>query len=420
MSRALSLPKPHYGWIIVAVVACCYTFVVTAPGAALPMIYGPIIDEYGWSRAQVGAIASFKNLSGAILSLAGGLLIDRFGVRAVAGVAAAGTVAALLSFLMIHDLVSLYVIAFLLGGASLVTVVVLHVIVSRWFSNNLGVAAAIGTVGASVGGAVTPFLMTALLPTFGWRASMAILSVGAALIALPLILTFFKTPSSPLERQQAAAEIAEEKADIGAVLRTPTFWLFIVATYCVMFADHSMMHHLVLYLQRDVGFSALTAASALSMAFVGGFFGKLLFGAVFDRWSVYGIGFSYALLGLAALLISPWFVLGVPILLANTFRGLAHGGVVVDTPVAARHCFGSRSLGFVIGAWTAAGYLGSSSGPFIVGALYDSTGNYQSAFVIIVVVCFIAAACSVAAKPVYWSRARQAAKQPRAETTAAS
>ena len=80
-----------YGWIIVAV-----AFVTMAIGVnartAFSLLFPPIVDEFGWPRAETAGAFSFGFLVSALLSPLLGKLMDRFGPRTVValGVAAMG------------------------------------------------------------------------------------------------------------------------------------------------------------------------------------------------------------------------------------------------------------------------------------------------------------------------------------------
>lgn len=63
-------------------------------------------------------------------------------------------------------------------------------LVSRWFTRNPGLAAAIVVTGVSAGGVIFPLLMLFLIETIGWRAAMASLNIGVLLIVIPAFLIF--------------------------------------------------------------------------------------------------------------------------------------------------------------------------------------------------------------------------------------
>ncbi len=67
------LAHVYYGWWNAAASFVCLMLIFGVPTLLLPFVYGPVIDEFGWTRAQVTAIASFKFLSAALGALSAGL-----------------------------------------------------------------------------------------------------------------------------------------------------------------------------------------------------------------------------------------------------------------------------------------------------------------------------------------------------------
>ena len=92
------------------------------------------------------------------------------------------------------------------------------------------------------------------------------------------------------------------------------------------------------------------------------------------------------------------------LVLFSIVRGLAHGGAIVDIPVLSKHCFGPKVLGKTIGILTACVTIGFALGPPIVGYLYDTQGNYRSAFFLLVGVSIAAGLALFGVKPTYRER----------------
>jgi MFS family permease len=70
--------------------------------------------------------------------------------------------------------------------------------------------------------------------------------------------------------------------------------------------------------------------------------------------------------------------------------GFGMGGIVVLLPLAVGHYFGVVAFGTIMGLLAFAQAIGSSSGAFISGLMYDHFGNYAHALVLWGVVYFVA------------------------------
>jgi MFS family permease len=94
----------------------------------------------------------------------------------------------------------------------------------EWFVERRGIASGIMYGGTGVGGAVIPFLMTALLNRFGYKASMVALGVGFAILGL-LAIPFIKR-RIPVPKSNKAALHGRKPVNRSFLRRSP-FYCFI-------------------------------------------------------------------------------------------------------------------------------------------------------------------------------------------------
>lgn len=400
-------------WWIVFAAFVCLVFMFAVPTFMIPVLYSPIIDEFGWSRTQVSLFATVKFLSGAVIGVMFGFLLDRMSVRKIVLASGALSGLAMVAFLAIDSLLTFYTVGLALGIGAIGIMVSMKVLVSRAFRESQGFAIGMALLGTSVGGALIRALTPYLAAQFGWRAAVAVMSAGIWFIALPLFLWIVgeedEQPEAVLQRDEAA--------DMSAVLRTRTFWMLAVAVMCIGFADQAMSQHFVLYLDKDVGLGLELAALAASIASLLSIAGKVGFGWFYDKLSVRGVAICYALMAIAALIAIPvegTILLGALVLT----RGLAHGGAIVDIPVMSKHCFGPKLLGRTIGLLTAFVTVGFAAGPPIVGYFFDTQGTYRYAFMLVAVLSVVAGIAVLGAKPIYWEThiRRGRTKQPAPRT----
>jgi MFS family permease len=122
-----------------------------------PVFYAPLIDEFGWTRAQVTAGFFYGILIiGPIFGISAGFLIDRYGTKRIllAGLIAAGI--GFLGFSSMHSLGIYYIfyfmetVGYVSGGP-----VPNQVLISHWFNRMRGRAMGLAYVGIG-GRAVAP------------------------------------------------------------------------------------------------------------------------------------------------------------------------------------------------------------------------------------------------------------------------
>ena len=414
--RGVKSERFFYGWFIVAILF----FISIIDGGftyTFSTFLKPLTEDFGWSRAETaGAFSLYLFVAGLVLPL-WGWLIDHVGARWVFVLSALidGIALALLS--TVHSLTTFYALYLVLGvGLAGIGPMPVGKVITQWFVAKRGLAMGIALVGTSGGGLVLVPLAGFLIAEYSWRVAyqgLAVLSLG---VMLPLVWFFLvETPQEkglkPLGQDSPAGDAVEasqkqEQAQdatdwtLRQALSTPTFWLLGLALCLGLMAATAVNTHQVAYLQ-DAGLSlelASTLAGVTLGMSMGGRFGAgwasehvpnphhIL--AVFLLMQVVGIGF---VLGLH---VFGFWVLAVFVPLF----GLGFGGMVVLWPLTVSHDFGQRSFGTIAGVLgTVILCIGGALGPVIAGAIYDSTGSYDWAFVASIGVLLVGAGAAFAA-----------------------
>src|SRR5271168_1710591 len=161
----------------------------------LPFYYDFMVQQFGWTHAQVtSGNALSKLVVGPIFGFLAGWIVDRFGPRRLmmAGILMAG--AALIGLGSVSTLGMFYFFYFFnaLGyvcGGPLPN----QVLLTRWFQKSRGKAMGIAYLGIGLGGAVVPWISHYLVQHFGWQAALRCLGLLVIAIAFPLAL-FVKEP----------------------------------------------------------------------------------------------------------------------------------------------------------------------------------------------------------------------------------
>jgi len=355
-----------------------------------------LLNEFGWSRGtlKLRDLITFA-LAGVLGPFVGGLA-DRFGVRRLMLVGSALLAGGLLFYPRIGSASHMYAIhasfALVLASAGLVVSVML---VARWFVAKRGTATGIALIGTSLGGVFFPQINAALIENFGWRTSFALLAAFPVLLIVVILLFVRDSPAQvglqPLgagDGTTAPSGALTEGMEYVQVLRTPTFWALALAAMMTFYSILGVSAHLFLHL-RDLDFSVLAAARGISLLFTMGLVGKFAFGAladVLDRKRVFIINLGIMLLGslclasLDARLFWPFLIL----------FGMGWGGLFTMFQVLTIDCFGLKAAGKVLGTITVLNALGGGLGPWVTGVIYDQTGSYRLAFMLVVVLVAVA------------------------------
>ena len=371
------------------------------------VFYPAIVDEFGWGRGNTALIFSINLfVYGVVAPFAGGL-IDRFKPRYILAVGAliVGVGVALCSlatekwqFYLLFGVVASIGLS-VAGWAPVVA------IVSNWFVKRR--ALSMGILGAGFGSSlVSAIVAQHLISSFGWRTAYVFIGVFAAAVICPLVILFVRgrpedkglhadglTAEETRERVAAAetdalhTEWTRTEWTLGRATRTYQFWLLFATAFVVLgLVEQIAIAHQV-YFYRDAGYSAMTAASFYSIFGVCFIVGNLC-GAFSDRLGRerYFIPASMIAAGAGLLLFGvtdtsqPW----LPVTFAVVF-GLSLGSIPCVFYATVADLFHGKHYGRIVGMMVMGFAMGGTLSPWLAGYLYDTTGNYQSTFVLLIV-----------------------------------
>lgn len=399
-------PRVFYGyWILAA--NFLFLFLHSGFGYyAFSLFVKPLEAEFGWSRG--GIMLSFTIYVGiqAVASPFIGRIVDRYGATKLIAI---GAVVAGLGFVLLsqtHDLWYFYV-SYAIFGAGHVTSghVPASAVVSNWFRKRRGWAIGIMGIGIGLGGlAMAPLIGVYLIPNFGWRASYLVMAVITWVITIPLALVVIKTKPADMglypdgvEDQEALAEAKASPSTPGGLtlkmaLATSAFWLITVSFLTSGFSEVSIIQNQVPYLE-DIGFPMAMVAAAFGAVGFGSAIGKFGFGWLCD-WIppkyACSIGLGFIFVAIILLMnVSPasppaliWIYVGI--------MGLGLGSWLPTMSMLTSATFGLASYGAVWGLISGIHGIGTAVGPMVAGYIHDTTGTYQLAFIIALVLIAVA------------------------------
>ena len=379
-----------YGWLIVG--ACfCLTFTLGETFWTFGVFFKPLQQEFGWSRALVSSIFTAFLLGYATSVIASGRIVDRYNPKPVLLVSAVFMVSGLCLSSVGTTITHFRLCLFTVGLGSGATWAVPNTTVQRWFygRKNAGLALGLVTSGVGVGALVFAPLINFLIQSYGWRT--AFLTVGILFGSVVFLATLILRPAP---RDVGVAGKGPEGAALRPGDDVPArnrrwyaSWAFaaiLLISVIGMFSFQIVSTHMVPH-ATDVGISPSSAAAALGL--MGGFsiLGRVLSGLFSARLGWYRL-LSLAYLGLSASMVCLLVLKEIWTLHVFAFSyGVFHGVRISAQVGVLPEIFGMRSLGELIGVTSAAGQLISAFSPYVVGALFDATGNYSLAFLLTIV-----------------------------------
>jgi len=351
---------------------------------------------------MIAGAASLGGLMATVASPVVGWALDRYGARIIL------TVSVLILGLSTMSLAWATVpVAFYLAyGAGRVIFsspmnIGSSVVVSRWFVRRRGKATGILFLSHSVGMVTFPLLAGLIIKYRGWEDAWIVLGALVWILALGPIATLIRqSPESvgllpdgdvPDETGDgtdgSAAKIEEPSWTLREAIRTPTLWLLALSTGSLyLLQSGTNIHQGAYFLDQGLGVGVSAASLSLNAVFTG--VGSIFWGWVVDRVPVRYTYAGVALMMAGALILFSVADSTIEAFIAASIFGMAVGGILVVPVVAYANYFGRQSLSAIRGVTEPFVSLGQAIGAVFSGIIYDVTGSYKDAFIVLAIVGF--------------------------------
>jgi oxalate/formate antiporter len=205
--------------------------VISSPQYVWTLFTQPLMSTVGATLAQIQITFSILIVIQTFLAPCQGLLVDRFGPRALLSVGGALTGLSWVLASRVTTLAGLYLTYGLLGGIGTGIVyvgVVGHMV--QWFPDRRGLATGIVAAGYGMGALLTTFPIAELLKDAGYQA--ALVRYGLIFIAAGVIAAQGLRIAAPTNGRHTGSGLTDPGSRPefrpSEMLRTPIFWLMFV------------------------------------------------------------------------------------------------------------------------------------------------------------------------------------------------
>ncbi|MGB9365355.1 MAG: MFS transporter [Xanthobacteraceae bacterium] len=356
--------------------AACFLVLFVGGGArfAIGLTFRPMVDEFGWARGELGLAVGAYMLVSAVATFVAGRLADRLSPRAllIGGTVIGGIGIGLMSLVAQpwHALV-LYGVVFAIGNG-IASLVIVGVIVMRIYPGRAGLANAVAISGMSVGQLMMIAVLASLLAQIGWRSVFVWIGIAHVLL-LPLLL--------PLPGASGTQRAATASLSLGEAARTPRFWL-LLAIYAICGLDDFFVTTHVAAFAQDRGLGILAAGNLLAFMGLTGLAGVIASGLASDRIGpVWPTAIAFA----ARIVVFGWIAVDQSTGSIAVFALVFGATFLVTAPltvVFVRESFGTKNLGALTGLITMVHQIFGGIGAYAGAAIFDATGAYDAAFVL--------------------------------------
>ena len=372
------LRHAYYGWWMLAASVVAVALAAGISFWSFGLYVDPLESQFGWSRAEVSGGFSVGFLASAIAAPLIGWWIDRYGPRRVILIGAVLTAASYVLLATTSELWQWFVYQSINAVfRQMMFFIPFQTLISRWFDRRRGLAVGLLGTGFSIGGFAVVPIMRIVIDAVQWPVSLLLVRDDPSDVGEEV-----DGDATPADRPVAPRVLTG--VTVREALRTPLFWVVSGALTAFFFGMISWMVHGIPYYE-SVGYSTERAALLFSIQAGGGVVARLTFGYLADRiprMEAAAVVVAMFLAGaFATLLLTDGSIIGIAIFLVFFVVG-SSGGPMIE-PLLLTRSFGLASFGALLGIVQVISVLHLAS-PIISGAIFDATGNYEWALVMLV------------------------------------
>ncbi len=403
-------PRLHYGFFVLVLIVLAVFGSLGLGRFGYSIILPAMQDALKLTNTQTGELQSW-NLVGYLLTVVfAGALAARYGPRVVISISLLIVALAMVATGLVPFLDAARVGRFFTGVGSAGANVPAMGLVPAWFgARRRGLASGAAAAGSSVGLMVTGPLVPVILAQYGadgWRVSWYLLGAMAFVVCI-LCALFLRnraeemglTPIGTSQPDLASAHVSRSNATAsqnkssslnwGLVYRSRLLWHLAAIYFAFGFSYIIYSTFFVKYLVKEVNFSTDSAGMLWLEIGVVATISGFIWGSISDRW-----GRRVALLGVFTLQGSSFLIFGLGHDLAAVYLSAALFAITAWSIPAlmAALCgdvFGARLAPAALGLMTIVFGVGQAIGPYLAGAIADTTQSFSLAFVIAGIVALV-------------------------------
>ncbi len=397
--------KIFYGWRIVGYATLASTIQTAVFNAGAQTLVLPLLREFGTTRAAISVAFSLRRLEGGLTGPLEGYLIHWFGPRRymMAGwlIFGLGFIGVGLSQNIYHFYASFLLVTL---GQSVAGFLPIVTVLVNWFDRLRGRAIAIYQLGNSFGAMLIPVLAWFVINA-GWRPTMIVIGVIVIIIGIPLAAMMKSRPEEmgylpdgdePANGADGDGGGASAEAISGLTNKEPgltvrqalhsrNFWFLGLAHSASLAAWGALQVHLIPAL-TDIGLSEQLGATILAVTLIVAGGGRLIGGFLGD------------IIGRRKILILAYFAQASGVVILAFASNIEHAvifAVVFGLGFGARgtlitvlrgDVFGRENFSRLAGLMDPISSVSVILSPILAGWTYDTSGSYQSAFILLAAV----------------------------------
>ncbi len=373
-----------YAWVILLIV---YLASVVAPinQAKVPPLMPILMDTFHLNLSQAGWLMSAFAISGLLIALPAGIVVSRFGMKAIGAVAmvclmlgsALGAISGSLGTFLVSRVIEGI-------GLGLITVVA-PASIAMWFpAGRQGIPMGIWATWISAGLLIIYSLAPRLESFVGWR-TIWWMNTALAGIVLILYLLFIRMPPW----QEGKPPQSEGNTSIKSALANRDIWLLAAGFACFNMITIPLGTFIPTFLFSERKYSLADASMVVNVATFTELFAAPLAGWLSDRLNSRRLVFSIPFIFLGVVMACLFNANGLLLIAIMLLLGFIGGAVPTASFAAAPALMGNPEFaGLGLATVMVGQNLGMFIGPALFGFLVDQAG-WQAGAYWMIPACFI-------------------------------
>jgi len=372
--------KESYRWVILGIVYLSI-LAFTLIFQSIPPILPFILSDLHLTYAQSGLLMSLFAFPGIFVSLLGGFLADRYGMRLLGTGCFLLMIGGTLLVGLGENLPALGLGRIIAGIGGLTLSVFLPKLLSQWFKEKeLGLAMGIFNTGVPLGSVICFGLFGKMGSLWGWRVPVLLTGIYLLVTSI-LFLSLYRLPPSQEMGEDKPISILKSLREMGyPIWLVGLSWLWFNAAF-VSFATFAPN----LFLQKD--YTIEQSGFLIGIPLLGSLLFSAPIGYLVDRFKhqEWFIGMGAMALAILALFFNFSSSFIFLVILMGIFAAMIPAPIYSLPPEMLK----IENVGLGFGVISTCSSIGLFVAPYLVGKAKDLTGSYSWSFILISLFSFL-------------------------------
>ncbi len=345
------------------------------------LFFTPISEEFNVLKGSVSMTLTIANLCFALGGLAAPRLFNEANLRKVLVIGTACIVVPTAAQGLSHSIALMYPLNAVRGFAGgVLGFVLVTTVINNWFHSSVGLATSIAMSFSGLTGALMSPLLSSVIQNAGWRAGCFAAAAIILMFNLPAIL--FLPSLDPRSKgflpYGYTGEVNDEKEKTGGSRLSGVSGILFAAVLVYAFmscAGTALPQHFP-GIAGFYGLSASAGAMMLSVCMIVNSIGKIILGAMADRFGAKISMLVYSVLTASGILILLFIHIPSAMYAGACLYGLIYSLGTVAVVMLTKDMFGLENYGRTYPVISLVGTVGTALMSSVIGFMYDFSGNY--------------------------------------------